>query len=137
MLTEVMKCIGIFILSVALASGAPAQQRAGGDTAATSVNRITIIDPGIALGKPVLLLPPSLQREVDALPPSLFLGEDPTAPPPFLQGVTGQKIDLTSPLRLQMAREEKLKPLWMVLGTVEVGGAAYAAYRYIKKHGLK
>lgn len=132
-----MKRSGILILCVALFSSAPAQQRAGGDTAAVSTNRITIIDPGIALGKPVLLLPPSLQREVDALPPSLFLGEDPSAPPPFLLGVTDQKADLTSPLRLQMAQEAKLRPLWMVLGTVEAGGAAYAAYRYIKKHGLK
>lgn len=132
-----MKRIGILILSVALTTDAPSQQRADGDTAAAPVNRITILDPGIALGKPILLLPPSLQGESPVFPPSLFLAEDPTAPPPFLQGVAGQKVDLTSPLRLQMAREAKLRPLWMVLGTVEAGGAAYAAYRYIKKYGLK
>ena len=132
-----MKGIGILFFCVVLFVGSPAQQRAGGDTAASTVNKITIIDPGMALGKPILLLPPSLQREVDALPSSLFLGDDPSAPPPFLLGVTDQKVDLTSPLRLQMAREAKLRPLWMVLGTVEAGGAAYAAYRYIKKHGLK
>ncbi len=132
-----MKRRGTFILFVVLVSGAPAQQRTGGDTAVASVNRITIIDPGISLGKPILLLPPSIQGESPVFPPSLFLAEDPTAPPPFLLGVAGQKVDLTSPLRLQMAREAKLRPLWMVLGTIEAGGAAYAAYRYIKKHGLK
>lgn len=132
-----MKSIGILALFATITFVASAQQRSNSDTVAATANRITIIDPGISLGKPILLLPPSLQNEADALPPSLFLGEDATAPPPFLQGVLEQKADLTSPLRLQMAREAKLRPLWMVLGTIEAGGAAYTAYRYIKKHGLK
>ena len=122
-----MKSIGILALFATITFVASAQQRSDGDTVAATVSRITIIDPGISLGKPILLLPPSLQGELAAFPPSPFLADDPTAAPPFLQGVTGQKVDLTSPLRLQMAREAKLRPLWMVLGTVEAGGAAYAA----------
>ncbi len=116
-----------------------AQQTPGvlpGDTAV--VNRIAIIDPGISLGRPLLLLPPSLQVDVEpGIPPFLLTGGTPGTPPPFLLGTLEQKVDLTSPLRLQMQSEARLRPLWMVLGSVQVAGTAYAAYRYIKKYGLK
>ncbi len=56
---------------------------------------------------------------------------------PFIGGAIEQKIDLLLPLRLQMEQEKRLRPLWMVLGTIEAGGAAYIAYEHLRKYGLK
>jgi hypothetical protein len=90
------------------------------------------------LGKPTLLLPPSLRSDAGRrVPPFLFAGETPGIPPPFLGGMMEMKADLTSPFRLQMESEARLRTLRTVLGTVQVGGVAYLAYRYIKKYGLK
>lgn len=134
---EAMKIADILLLICTLFLTASGQQRS--DTQAKdTTDKIILIDPGISLGRATLLLPPSLQdNATPGIPPFLPTGRTPGAPPPFLGGMIDQKADLTAPLRLQMAREAKLRPLWTVLGTVQVGGAAYAAYRYIKKHGLK
>jgi hypothetical protein len=119
-------------------NAAAGQQRVGSDHDTTKHDRIIIVDPGFATGKPLLLLPPELQSDNGfVLPPTLIPLPTPGTPPPFLLGPVEMKADLTSPLRLQMEREAKLKPWLMVLGTVQAGGAAYAAYRYIKKYGLK
>ena len=134
-----MKIADVLLLICTLSLTASSQQRS--DTQAkdtSSTNKVILVDPGISLGRATLLLPPSLQdNAMPGIPPFLPTGPTPGVPPPFLGGMIDQKADLTSPLRLQMEREAKLRPLWMVLGTVQVGGAAYAAYRYIKKHGLK
>jgi hypothetical protein len=134
-----MKISGVLFLSLVVTIAESGQQRSGSDTTgADTANRITIIDPGISYGRPTLLLPLSLQHDaMTGLPAFLFLEETPGMRPPFLGGVMELKTDLTAPLRLQMESEAKLRPLWMVLGTIEAGGAAYAAYRYIKKYGLK
>jgi len=134
-----MKYTGVpalILLSTLVASGQQHSQGERPDSDATK--RAIIVDPGLSLGKPTLLLPPSLRDDTaPVIPPFLLSEKSPGIPVPFLGGSPSMKVDLTSPLRLQMAREERLRPLWTVLGTVEVGGAAYAAYRYIKKHGLK
>jgi hypothetical protein len=134
-----MKIPCVVFLSLVATLAVLAQQRSGGDTTvADRANRITIIDSGISLGKPMLLLPPSLQsdREI-AVPPFLFGGGTPGVPPPFPGGGVELRADLTSPLRLQMESEARLRTLYTVLGTVQVGGVAYLAYRRLKKYGLK
>ncbi len=47
------------------------------------------------------------------------------------------KIDLDSPLRLQLAKQNEYGTMRAVLGTVQLGGVAYIAYRHLKKYGLK
>ena len=48
----------------------------------------------------------------------------------------GRRIDLMSPLLLQWESENRMRPIRIVLGSLSAGGAAYAAYRHIKKYGL-
>ena len=129
---------GIF-LSLVITLAASGQQRSDDDTTATdTVNRITIIDPGISYGRPTLLFPLSLRHDaMSRISDYLFVGKTPGMPPPFLGGVMEEKLDLTFPFRLEMEREARLQPLWMVLGTMEFGGVVYVAYRHIKKYGLK
>ena len=49
--------------------------------------------------------------------------------PPLLGSLLEPKADLTASLRLQWAKDNELKTLRYVLGTVQFGGAAYLAYR--------
>jgi hypothetical protein len=134
-----MKMPGVTFLTLVITFATSGQQRSGGDTTgADTVNRITIIDPGISYGRPTLLLLPSLQHDaMNGFPEFLFLEETPGGRPPFLGGMIQQKADLVSPLRLQMESAERLKTLRTVLGTVQIGGVVYLAYRHIKEYGLK
>jgi hypothetical protein len=133
-----MKIPGTIFLSLVITFAASGQQRPGGDTTgADTVSRITIIDPGISYGKPTLLFPLSLQYDaMNGFPTFLFLEETPGVRPPPLGGMIQQKADLVSPLRLQMESANRLKTLRTVLGTVQLGGVVYLAYRHIKKYGL-
>jgi hypothetical protein len=105
-----------------------------GDT--TRVDRPILLDPGFAFGKPIFLLPSSLQPKA-SLRSILFQELQPGMPPPFLGGGFEQKADLLSPYLLHWKQEQKYKTLYSILGAAQFGGAAYAAYRYIKKHGLR
>ena len=117
-------------------TASPAQEQETGAAADTTrVYGVVIVDPGIALGKPILLLPPSLQPEV-LFEPSLFTDRYSGNFPPFLGGVYEPKVDLISPYLLQRQRDNKLSTLYTVLGAVELGGVAYIAYRHIKKYGF-
>jgi hypothetical protein len=48
-----------------------------------------------------------------------------------------ERIDLTSQWQYELASQEELRTMQMILGTVEFGGVAYLAYRHLKKYGLK
>ncbi len=47
-----------------------------------------------------------------------------------------RSIDLTAPLKLQLYQSEPEKAIRFTLGAAELGGAAFLAYKYIKKNGL-
>jgi hypothetical protein len=101
----------------------------------TNEHLIRLIDPGISLGKPAFLLPPTL----DIIPDDLLGMSDNTliGSTPFFPLVTTQKIDLISPFKLQRAKEEEFRTWRAILGSVQLGGVAYLAYRHIKKYGLR
>lgn len=48
-----------------------------------------------------------------------------------------EKTDLIAPLKLQLYQSETEKAFRITLGAASAGGAAYLAYRYLKKNGLK
>jgi len=100
------------------------------------VNGIVLLDPGISLGRAVFLFP---SPDVSELPFSGGFMASPTGEwgpaVPFAGGLLEPRADLMSPLRLQMARD-KLSPLQMALGAVQLGAVGYMAYRHIKKYGL-
>lgn len=103
-----------------------------------AIHTVTLIDPGLALGKPTFLLPPSLRYDSKIMDPfSGYFGENSALPPLLLGGTMGKRLDLLVSFRLQMESEARLRPLQTILGTVQFGGAAYLAYRYLKKNGLK
>ena len=48
-----------------------------------------------------------------------------------------ESIDLDAPWKLHLKDQEDNAGWRRILGTVQVGGAAYILYRHIKKYGLK
>jgi hypothetical protein len=45
-------------------------------------------------------------------------------------------IDIASPWKLQLAKENETKTWNMIFGSVGTGGALYIAYRHVKKYGF-
>jgi hypothetical protein len=131
-----MRTIGAILqvfLCIAAAIAQPQQHGTAADT--SRVHQVVIVDPGIALGKPILLLPPALATESTA-EPFFVPGMRPTLPPPLIGGAYELKVDLISPYLLQRQKAQQYSTLTAVLGSIQVGGVAYLAYRHIKKYGL-
>ncbi len=105
------------------------------DTAGTK--RLPLPETELWLSRPSLFAPPQPHLELPPqdLPPE-FLTNDFTRPPTFTAGFASRRADLISPLLLQWKSEERMRPFQIVLGSLSAGGAAYVAYRHIKKYGL-
>lgn len=101
----------------------------------TAGRAIRLIDPGISIGRPTFILPPSLDIIPEDMPG--LIPHDLAGPFPLLPITTGQKIDLISPFRLQMAKENEYRTWRKILGSVQFGAVGYLVYRRIKKYGLK
>lgn len=129
-----MKCV-CFVLEVVLCSAL--LQAQGKDTSRAGdtlrIHDFALTGPGIVPGKGVLLIPPLLQPEGVFDP---FSGMSLGLPPALPGGPIPSKADLMSTYLLQRERETQYNTLYMVLGTMNLGGAAYIAYRHIKKYGF-
>ncbi|MBX2992071.1 MAG: hypothetical protein KF749_13015 [Bacteroidetes bacterium] len=115
---------------------ASAQDKPATQSKDTTRSEVSILDPGISFGKPTFVLPPLLTLTPGDFSEELHITA-PSTPPPFLSSSVVEKIDLLSPLKLQRAREDDLSTLRTILGTVQLGGVAYLAYRHLKKYGFK
>jgi hypothetical protein len=83
--------------------------------------------------RPLFVLPPILLNDFSFGSPGFISGIRPPMFPTSGASLVDAKVDLLSPLRLQWARDAKLKPYYSVLGAVQLGGAAYALYRHFRK----
>ena len=129
--TCIMKLIGSLLLPLVIVVGSSGQQQSAvspADTARTT--GVVILDPGLSTGKAIVLLPPALQFEESAEETSIFaLWKKTSLRPPLLAGMLEPKADLTATLRAQWSKDNQLSTLRTVLGTVQIGGVAYMAYR--------
>ncbi len=131
-----MKVLLILLQTTLWSSAPPAQHQEAGkgrDTSRVSKS-VVILDPGLALGKFTVLIPPSLEPWGGLMSPS-FSDFRPGLESPFLLRPE-QRADLISPFLLQQQKKSELSPFYTVLGAMELGGAAYVAYRHIKKYGF-
>jgi hypothetical protein len=55
-------------------------------------------------------------------------------PPPW---DSQQKLGLATCWTNELRRQEEYRTFRLILGSIQAGGAAYLAYRYLKKYGLK
>jgi hypothetical protein len=128
----------ILCLALGALQGAAAQQGKSAVADTDTSDRVVIVDLGLSLGIPTLLLPRALdEKSAFVLPPfGTRRMESLGQPLPFVVQPLRHDIDMLAPLHLQWEREKELQPLYMVLGAVELGGVAYIAYRHVKKYGL-
>lgn len=128
---------GLLCVYAAVMSAAPAQAPdttvgRTGDSA-----RVIVVDPGLSLGRPTLLLPPALREERTFAVPPLVEGTGfGAAGLPFLLPGAPPPPDLMVSYRLQREREQELSTLRSVLGTVQLGAVGYVAYLHLKKRGV-
>ncbi|MGD0036354.1 MAG: hypothetical protein ABSC53_03570 [Bacteroidota bacterium] len=78
---------------------------------------------------------PSLRDSPEYLPMSLHQAL--TILPTSLSGQFQQQIDLVSPWKQELAKQNELHTLKIILGAVQAGGTTYLLYEHIKKYGLK
>jgi hypothetical protein len=100
-----------------------------------AASRILLADPGIATGKPTFFIPSRFLIDPSFVFPN-SVDNGGFLPGRFLFG-PADKVDLTSPLRLQWAREEKLGTLRSILGSMTFGGAAFLAVKSLQKNNGK
>ena len=105
----------------------------GGDSA--RVSGVVLVDPGISMGTPTLIFPPSFQPMPELGMPFIeHAGAG--LPPNFLDWQNPPKADLLSPYLLKRESEKKLSTLYSIVGAVQLGAVAYVAYRHVKKFGF-
>lgn len=126
-----MRATGIAVVTIVSVMIACAQERSTiepADTAKTA--GIFLIDAGLSTGKALLLLPPALQYEEFTDNTPLFsLWKKTAIAPPLIGGLAEPKADLTATLRAQWAKDNQLRTLRTVLGSVQIGAVGYLAYR--------
>ncbi len=130
-----IKILYVTILLCASMVTAIGQEQKNSQPQDTSLNRTRNIDSEFLFDKPSVLFHPSLRATPEYYPnllqPSFTLGMQ------TISWKSPERIDLVSPWQYELTKQEELRTLRTILGTVQLGGVAYLAYRHIKKHGLK
>jgi hypothetical protein len=93
--------------------------------------------PNLLFEHPVQRLPLALELAPAPSFDLFFMGESPGSSAYFFSQRERESIDLAAPWKLQLARENKHKTLYTILGAVQAGGVAYLAYKQIEKYGWK
>lgn len=132
-----MKTVCLLLSALLVVAGARSQTsvekepHAGNDT-----SRIILVEPGMSSGSALFLLPPHLEQPLLFDSPTYFFG---ALPPSTSVWDPGRPLeirpDLLAPLRLQWQREAQLGTFRAILGSIQIGGVAYLAYRHFAKSG--
>ncbi|MBA4312725.1 MAG: hypothetical protein C0417_08855 [Chlorobiaceae bacterium] len=101
----------------------------------TSTIKPNIFDSGLSIVTPPVLSNLSF-RTAPVFYPTLLQPSFTLSMQPF-SWKSPEKVDLVSSWKSVLAKQEELRTLRTILGTVQLGGVAYLAYRHIKKYGLK
>jgi len=101
-----------------------------------AVSRIVTVEPGMTPGSTQILLPPQLEQPLQFSSPTFFFKEfmPLSAMPDFARPLEVRQ-DLLAPLRAQWAREAEMGTFRTILGSIQIGGVAYLAYRHFAKLG--
>jgi len=86
------------------------------------------------ISSPILSLPFAFSTVQDNYPESLHLRFGSSS---NLRTIIEQNLDVSEIWKIGALKEDELKTLRSILGSVQLGGVAYLAYKHIKKYGLK
>jgi len=130
-----MKFILIFFFSFVVTSsicGQGLQQISNEDS---TQGKSQIHNTPLFYSSPILSLPFAFSTVQDNYPESLHLkfGSSSTS----LNSIIEQNLDISEIWKIGKLKEDELKTLKAILGSVQLGGVAYLAYKHIKKYGLR
>lgn len=125
-----------FMLMVLLcAADAAAQDRM--TAAAGDSSRIVMRGTPEFLERPVTILPLTFALNVPQTNTVLPLYQSFAGVPQSFAWEQQRTVDLTAPLKLQLYQSETEKAVRITLGAAQLGGAAFLAYKYLKRNGFK
>lgn len=132
---SIHRSVLILLLSFSVACTFYAQESDKKNVRDTLVKRSVINQSLIRSLYTDTILPLSMRDSHEYIPISLH--EALTNIPSSLSGQFQQQIDLVSPWKQELAKQNELRTLKTILGAVQAGGTAYLLYEHIKKYGLK
>ncbi len=122
----------VLMVCVPIARGQQASGTPGPDS--SHAGGIIFLGPDLSPGRPLFLFPSDLEYPPVFGSPTFFFESLPGnsfTPVPGLFAT--DKVDLVAPLRLQWEREAHMGTLRTILGSIQLGGVAYLAYRHLTK----
>ena len=149
--TQMMKSLFVLILTSAFALNVYGQEQKQNPQQDSSASKTQTFDARSLYLYPSVSLPLSFKTGSEGLKGFLsqpssaaspeyvpgFLRLSLASPLPSLTAEPHQKLSLTSCWRDDLAKQQEYQTFRMILGSIEAGGAAYLAYKHIKKYGLK
>ena len=124
--------VRILLPVVLVSSSVLAQQETRRDS---SVARMSTFDARSFYSSRMFSLPPSLNVSPISFPG--FLRQSLASPLSSVSWKLQEKLGIESAWKNELLEQEKTKTLRTILGSISMGGAAYLAYKHIKKYGLK
>ncbi len=127
----------LVLINLTLALPASAQERKHIEPQDTTLTLLRMKNPERLLEQPIIVLPLTFALAKPEQNMQMSLYQTFAGTPQSFAWERNEKSDLTAPLKLQLYQSESEKIIRFTLGAAELGGAAYLAYRYLKKNGLK
>ncbi|MCK9210094.1 MAG: hypothetical protein M0P61_04575 [Ignavibacteriaceae bacterium] len=93
-----------------------------------------IYNTQLFITSPILSLPFAFSTVHNNYPESLHLKFGSSS---NLNSIIEQNLDVSEIWKIGKLKDDELKTLRSILGSVQLGGVAYLAYKHIKKYGLK
>jgi hypothetical protein len=127
--------VWILILNISAASSLSAQESDRREVRDTLVKKPLINQSLLRSFDAEVILPIALRDSPEYLP--LSLHQSLTNLPTSLSGQFQKQIDVFSPWKQELAKQNEMRTLKTILGAVQVGGTVYLLYEHIRKYGLK
>ncbi|MCX6121484.1 MAG: hypothetical protein NTX44_07675 [Ignavibacteriales bacterium] len=136
LIAQVIPCVvWILVLSFSATYALSAQEQSKMEVRDTLVKKPLINQSLLRSFDADILLPSSLRDVPEYVP--LSLHQSITSLPTSLSGQFQQQIDVVSPWKQELAKQNEFRMLKTLLGAVQAGGTAYLLYEHIRKFGLK
>jgi hypothetical protein len=131
----IYRVVWIFVLYVSTENSLYAQEPGRTDVSDSLAIKAPINQSLLHSFQLDVILPSSL-RETPIYSPG-FVHQPLTNLPSSLSLQFQQQIDVVSPWKQELMKQNEYRTLRTVLGALQVGGTAYLLYEHIRKYGLK
>jgi hypothetical protein len=131
----IFRAVWIFVLYVSAANSLYAQEPGRTDVSDSLATKAPINQSLLHSFQSDVILPSSLRDT--SLYSSGFVHQSLTNLPSSLSLQFQQQIDVVSPWKQELMKQNEYRTLRTVLGALQVGGTAYLLYEHIRKYGLK